>query len=106
MNFFSRYKFPFFSALLIALLFTAIFSAIIPVHADSLFILGLILFLVSFLITWTLTKVFIYRKIAAIKNSIRQSRSEQAISGSKQPDILSELENEMAALNIERKEES
>ncbi|MBK5283971.1 MAG: sensor histidine kinase [Bacteroidia bacterium] len=68
--------------------------------------LGFILFIVAFLITWVLTEVFIYRKITMIKNSIRQSRNQQPITGRQQQSALSELENEIIALSIERKEES
>lgn len=112
MKFFSRIKVPFLSASAAVLLFTILYFIDFSGDKPDSFIINLFLllaglfFLCTFFSTWIITELFVYRKINAIKNIIQQSLSQKPKAKSRKQDLLEELEIEISALSIERKEES
>ena len=112
MKFFSRIKVPLLSSCFAVILFIVVYffnfsgDSSNNIVVNIYLVLACLLFLTSFFSTWIFIEVFIYRKIKTIKSFIKQSRSQQLTAKSQQHDVLKDLESEIAALSLERKEES
>ena len=112
MDFFSRIKIPLLSSCFGVILFSAVYFFNFSSDSSNnivfniYLVLACLFFLISFFSTWIFIEIFIYRKTKAIKNFIQQSRSQKPTARSQQHDVLKDLENEIASLSLERKEES
>ena len=112
MNFRGKIKVAFFSALLFSLIHISFYSIVNDSELDTRsyiifqLLIGFIIFLILFLVIWIFSELFIYKKVNAILNYIREARSKKQEARSKKQDLLRELEEEINAWSKERKEES